>query len=215
MQNFIITLVLLLLSLFVSAQEVPENFTLEKGSWSLGGSFFTGVTHRNNEDQDTSGEYDGFSINIRPDIGYFTAENFQVGVQFGYGFSKNEYTGYSINETKRNSLAFSPYLRKFFSLSSKFAFSLTGSLDYSINQIDEYSGDEQVGQIRSENYGVSARPGIFFLLTDKLTLNANFGSLYYAHSRNSRDGEEDQFTNQYGLNASLNNIWLGIRYYIN
>ena len=215
MQNFLITLVLFLFSLFVSAQEVPEKFTLDKGTWSLGGSLSIGGAHANNNDQFSANQYDNFSFNVRPDIGYFFADNFQAGAQLGYGFSKSSFERATIDENRNNSLAFSPYLRKFFSLGSKFAISLTGSLEYSIHQTDEYTDDIHVGQRRSESYGVSAQPGIFFLLNEKVSLNANIGSLYYTHSKDSRDGEDTQFYNQYGLNASLNNVWLGIRYYIN
>jgi len=215
MQNFIITLVLFLLSLFVSAQEAPKKFLIEKGTWSLGGSFAVGSAQTNSERVDYPRDFKTFSFNIRPDVGYFIAPNLQAGIQLGYGYSKNKYEESVLTELKRNSFSIAPYLRKFFGLSSKFSVSLAGSPYYNFSQNDEYSDNEQFGQLRSENYGVNIRPGIFFMLSEKFSLNADFGRLYYSHFSDSRDGEDREKSDQFGLSFSTDNIWIGLRYYIN
>ena len=215
MQNLILTIFLFLLSLVVSAQEVPEKFNIEQGTWSLGGSFNFGAAHRNFEDQDYPGDYDNFSFGIRPEVGYFLADNLEGGVRFGYGYSENNYEEPSRDQVKSHTFMFSPYLRKFINLSSKFAFSVTGSVNYTIHQRDDYSADEHTGQIRSQEYGVIASPGVYFLLNDRFTLNATVGQLYYRYLESSRDGEDIESTNQYGLSANFNHIFLGLTYYIN
>lgn len=214
MQNLILTIFLFLLSTVVSAQEVPEKFNIEQGTWSLGGSFNFGAANINLYDDDYP-DSKNFSLTIRPDVGYFVQDNLQLGLQLGYGYSENRHDDSSVNELKAHSLNFSPYVRKFFPLSSKFAFAITGSLDYGINQRDTYDEDIHVGQLRSEIYGISAQPDIFFLLNKRFTLNATMGNLYYSHSKYTRDGREIESGNKYGFAAQLNNIFLGVRYYIN
>lgn len=215
MKTILMTIAVTFFSMVANAQTDSEKFIIEKGTWSLGGSFALGSAHTSSERVDYPRDFKSFSINIRQDVGYFIAPNLQAGLQLGYGYSKNKYEESVLTELKRSSFSIEPYLRKFFGLSSKFSVSLTGSPYYNFSQNDEYSDNEQFGQLRSENYGVNIRPGIFFMLSEKFSLNADFGRLYYSHFSDSRDGEDSEKSDQFGLSFSTDNIWLGLRYYIN
>ena len=215
MKTILVVFAVAFFSMVTNAQTESEKFVIEKGTWSLGGSFSVGSVNLNSERVGNPINYESFSFNVRPDFGYFIASNLQVGLELGYGYSKINYDQSAISERKINSFSIAPYLRKFLALSSKFSISLTGSPYYNHYQNDEYSDDEYLGQLTSENFGVNVKPGIFFMLSDKVSLNADIGRLYYSHFSDSRDGEDLEKSDQFGLDFSFDHIFLGLRYYIN
>ena len=212
MQNFIITLVLFLLSFFVSAQEKPEKFTLEKGTVALGGGF--GINSGSSQDDSYEGK--SFGFNLRPEAAYFIGNNLSLGMFFRYSYYSNEYTrSDDFRSYKNNAITIAPYLKKYFSFSEAFAFNLTGSLDYSRN----WSKDESDDCLNCTNstrntYGIAVRPGLTYLISDRLSLDANIGLLRYTYN-DINEADRNISNNSFDLNFGLSNIILGLTYYLN
>ena len=212
MQNFIITLVLFLFSLFVSAQEVPEKFTLEKGTVALGGSIGINSNRSENESFDSK----NFGFSLRPEAAYFISDNLSLGMLLGYTYNSNKYKrSDSMQETTYNSFTIAPYLQKYIGISESFAFNLTGSLDYTRNWYEDNNTNcLNCSDTTRDVYGIAIRPGISYLLSDKLSLDANLGVLRFTHT----DIDEqtiDASANSLILSFGLSNIYFGLTYYLN
>lgn len=213
MQNFIITFILFLLSLFVSAQEVPEKFTIEKGTWSLEGAF--NINGSNSEYP--SAEYKNFGFSIRPSAAYFFNDNLSAGVFLGYNYHRNQFADTDeFQNSKSSGFIIAPYLQKYFAVSEAFALSLNGSLEYRWSKSNnETDNCLNCSEYISKNYTVAVRPGISYLLSDKFSLDTNFGLLGYTYSeREDEDGIEN-IGNSFNFYLNLSSIYLGLTYYFN
>lgn len=213
MQNFIITLVLFLLSLFVSAQEAPKKFLIEKGTWSLGGAAGVNFNNSNRDDY----KYDNFGFTLRPEAGYFIKENLAAGLLLGYNYNKSKsFRPEEFQESTNNGFTIAPYLQKYFAISESFSFNLTGSLEYTWRTYKNDYDDCLNCQEDTRNlYGISLRPGLSYLLSDKFSLDANLGALQYSHSEFREDGIDKATTNYFAFSFGLRNIYLGLTFYLN
>ena len=213
MQNFIITLILLLLSFFVSAQEEPEKFNIAKGTWSLEGSL--GINAGNSEEQ--SSEIKNFGFSLRPAAGYFFNDNLSAGLLLGYDHSSSKYKGpEGPRDVNNRGFIIAPYLQKYFGISGAFAFNLTGSLEYNWSRnTSDYDNCLNCSENTRNIYAVVVRPGISYLLSDKFSLDANLGRLGYNYSEMEDEDQIYRTTNSFNFSFSLSNIYLGLTYYFN
>ncbi|MDR5590735.1 outer membrane beta-barrel protein [Christiangramia sp. SM2212] len=214
MKSFIALFAILLFSLISNAQEESETFLIEKDTWSLGGFLSIGGSNREDTDMTPYNDLDSFSFSIRPETGYFVSDNLALGLSLGYSYGRTKYNGSELRDKSiRHNIMVSPYARKFFAISPKIAFTLMGSLEYSYDRFENI-GDSDLDYTETNIYGVNLRPGFSYLLSDKFTIDANIGNIYYSYLDRLNDGREDMSSSNYGLNLS-SNIYLGIRYYIN
>src|SRR5690606_36522948 len=103
-------------------------------------------------------------------------------------------------EAKSHAISITPYIRKYFSLTERFAFHLQGEVMFA-HQKDKDINNENVINAPISAVGdaffVGLRPGITYSLTNKLYLNANLGRLGYNKNKWNRD-------NQISKNDSFN-----------
>ena len=211
MKSLILTIPALLFSILVSAQS--EKFTIEKGAWSVGGFLAINSTHSESE----SFENKNFGFSLRPQAGYFLKDNLAIGMQLGYNYNHGKYRrSDNFEESKNNAVTIAPYLQKFFGISEKFAIHLIGSLEYSRLW---YERDDENCLNCIENtrnvYGVIARPGISYLISDKFTLDANLGALRYSYTDATDDNNVITTTNSFGFDFGLSSIYFGLTFYLN
>ncbi|MCH4823628.1 transporter [Gramella lutea] len=174
MQNFIITFLLFLFSLLVSAQETTEKFNIVKGTIGLGGS----IGINTNSAESNSYEGKGFGFGISPEAGYFLSDNLSLGVMLGFNYYSSENTrSNELQESTSSTFTIEPYLQKFFSVSKSLALSLTGSVYYSRNWY-EYQNTNCLNCSNTDrnNYGIAIRPGLSYLLSEKFSLDADIGA---------------------------------------
>lgn len=214
MKSFIALLAALIFSLMVNAQEETNKFQIEEGSWSLGGLVSIGGGNREDVDMDPYQNSNSFGFILRPEVGYFISDNFALGLSIGYSYARTKYDGEELRDKSiRHGVMFSPYVRKFIPISPKLAFALMGSLNYRYDQYKNI-GDRNLDKTEINTYGVNLRPGFSYLLSNRLTLDATIGNVYYSYMSQHDNGREDFSRSNYGLDLS-SNIFLGIRYYIN
>src|SRR5690606_18564482 len=101
--------------------------------------------------------------------GYFISDNLIVGLMPGYSFTKfKNDTDY---EAKSHAISITPYIRKYFSLTERFAFHLQGEVMFA-HQKDKDINNENVINAPISAVGdaffVGLRPGITYSLTNKL-----------------------------------------------
>ena len=75
MKTILVVFAVAFFSMVTNAQNDSEKFVIEKGTWSLGGSFSVGSVNLNSERVGNPINYESFSFNVRPDFGYFIASN--------------------------------------------------------------------------------------------------------------------------------------------
>ncbi|WP_266206084.1 outer membrane beta-barrel protein [Pontibacter kalidii] len=183
-----------------------------------------------NTAEDKISSTDNRSFSIAPGIGYMIKESLEAGISFR--FTTSTYASnsahldesgnrepYSFSESKDNSFAISPYLKKYFAVSEKIAFTGEAYLSFSKgnsrykSEILEYSSTES--NRSNTGFGVGIRPGITFFPTEKIGLSANFGRLGYNHT--TYKNEEYNFKSKssyFGLSLDGSTLTFGFGYFI-
>ena len=189
-----------------------------------------GYQNHTQQNEDETSTYDSRSFNIAPGIGYMLKDGLEAGISFRLSSSLSESNSYylnengrgelySMNESKDKSFAISPYLKKYFSLSDKIAF--TGEAYISFSKGNSRYHYEDVNHSSTESkrnntgFGVGIRPGITFFPTEKIGLSANFGRLGYNHTTyKNKEYDYKSKSSDFGLNLDGNSLTFGFGYYI-
>ncbi|WP_276496408.1 outer membrane beta-barrel protein [Pontibacter litorisediminis] len=195
-------------------------------SGSLG---YQNNNHKNDADTQKSVNR---SFTLAPSIGYMLRDGLEAGISVGYTSSNDESKVYNVlpggslelrstSETTNRSLAIGPYLKKYFSVSEKIAFTGQAYLNYVSAEHDyhsDYSNSRSRSNYESTGFSVGLRPGITFFPTSKIGLSAGFGSLGYTRSTSTSELEyfEDSksTSSEFGLNLSGSTLSFGLGYYI-
>lgn len=159
-----------------------------------------------------------------PSIGYLIQDGLEVGTTVGYSYATNNFTwdmgwdGTIHNETKSNIYSISPYLKKYFVLADKFA--LTGSAQVGFSAgtatITQDSDYNQSADFKIRGFNVAVVPGLVFFPTEKIGINANFGSFGYNEmTMESENGSTKNKNSDFGLNLNSSTLGIGFSYYIN
>ena len=172
MKKFVLSLLVALMGVTASAQVY------------VGGS---ASFWRNMDDNQTS-------FTIAPEVGYNLTENWDLGIEFGYGYAYN-------SGLKLNALEVSPYARYTF---AKFgAVSLFADITAGVQSYKIKGADSQTG------WQAGVKPGVRVNLAKNVDFVAHCGFLGY------RDAD-DQYcaygTNGFGFNLDANNLVFGINY---
>lgn len=150
------------------------------------------------------------SFGINPGVGYFTSNNLAVGIEGGYGHSLQTSTeggGFAALKYHTHSYSLSPFVRKYWTLSDKFFFSITARIEYSRS----FSKLVSKSSSTPNHYlGVSASivPSLAYFPTKHWSIQTNIGSLSYAFTKKlAHDTHYDNISLSYGM------INLGVAYY--
>jgi hypothetical protein len=178
----------------------------------------------------TSGDYDYFgtitdhksrSFSLMPRFGYFVRPNLVAGM--GLGYESNKFTfdhpASPFDWTKRaHTLIIAPYLQKYISVSDKLHLTIKGSgyigqgwIRESQSKLVEYDGKISV-------WGVRISPGVMYLFSQRLAINAVVGNLGYEERKedidknsNTRFGMSEK---GFDLSLNANTFFVGVTYII-
>lgn len=232
---------ILLSSLFVLLGTLSFAQTT-KGTTSFSGS--VGLSIDNSKNKKSNWSSKNRSYTLEPSVGYFIADNLELGVTAGYKYSSwkahsnysNHYGGHSssISDNKEERYSAGAYLKKYFMVIDKFAFTGLTNISYSIGSTENTSNSRYVDEAGNEsgsgsysNYetdwvGILISPGIAFFPTEKISLSASFGSVGYTHTINKykqgymHELENTESTNNgFNLNLYSSSMMFGLSYYLN
>ncbi|CAM1366744.1 outer membrane beta-barrel protein [Tenacibaculum xiamenense] len=206
----------LLLLLFVTTVTIGQNkqdkFKISKGTWLLEGDFSINSSNFKITDNPTPNKADRFNFRISPKLGYAVNDNLVLGLGLEYSYSENQYENLYNQEDSSNTYSIAPYIKKFFPITSRFAFHLQGETAFSYSKTNNYDGaGNRVASNGTRSYGISLRPGINYSLSKGVLLEMNFGALSYSHSSQKNDENSSKYvTNNFGFNLSSSSLILGV-----
>ena len=132
---------------------------------------------------------------IAPEVGYNLDANWDLGIQFGYGYAYNK-------GAKGNALEVNPYARYTFAKFGAVSLFLDGTFGINTYKVKNAS-DSMTG------WQVGIKPGIRVNLAKNVDFVAHCGFLGY------RDADDDYSAfgeNGFGFNLNGNNLTFGINY---
>lgn len=205
-----LTLLLLLVSIITYSQEKEKRFNLEKGTWVLEGDIKMNST-KNAHDSNTT-ESKTFAFGIAPKVGYTINNNLVLGLGLGYNFSRNKFHSNFQNKVSVDNIySISPYIKKFFPLTSRLAFNIEGFTRFYFSDM-EVEDSLNPTTNRYKNIGIAAglRPGINYGLSENVLLELNFGSLGYNQQTTEIDGVRTWNFSTFGFDVDSSSLVLGI-----
>lgn len=215
MKTSITLLLLILFTSIIFGQDKKEEFSIEKGTWSIEGNLSINTQNSESFNETSDSNTDNFNFSISPTIGYAIKENLILGLGISYGYSKSEFenkNSQNLNQdfSRNNSYGIFTYVKKYFPVSNKFALHLQGEARFTFgnNTFDDFYDIERTSE--TELFFVGIRPGFNYSLTKNLLLQANFGSLGYDYFKAEIDDVNSQKANSFGFNFSSSSLIFGL-----
>jgi outer membrane immunogenic protein len=157
---------------------------IQKGTWIVGG--IVQMKGDNSEKNKTT------ATDVSPRIGYFLSENFAIGITTGFGstsvVNKTAVADYSNDKSTFRTGIFARY---YHSLGSNLYLAFEGTgVQYSSSSITENSPYSISGNITDNiteskqtrlDLGIFIKPHIGYLITPKIALEANIGSIGFGY----------------------------------
>ncbi|MCF2876257.1 MULTISPECIES: outer membrane beta-barrel protein [unclassified Tenacibaculum] len=192
-----------------------EKLIIKKGTWYVNGGFSIYTNNSTNDFSSNVNKSESLNFNISPKIGYSITNNLIIGLGIGYGYNKHENNPASSNSIIKNkSYSIFPYIKKYFSLGKKLAFSLHGEFRYTHSKYENHTSLNNVSFNKSNDYFVGIRPGVTYFLNNKIALEANIGALGY--TRTIHKSPLNTFTHtidNFNFNLNSSNLNFGLSYY--
>ncbi len=204
-------IIMAILGLFGTAAAAQTS----QGTVVLSGS--VGYSKTTDNEGDEFEQYQS-TFNISPSIGYFISDGLEVGASIGYQKAKNNMfypTGWDMIEIEQETslFAFAPYLTKYFMVSDRVALTGTGSVGFS-KGTSTFSFDSDKAESDLSGFQLAVVPGITFFPTEKIGINASFGSLGYASlTSEPKEGEGKTKSSNLGLNLNASTLNVGFSYH--
>lgn len=201
---------------------IAANAQINKGSIMLGGTIYG--SGNNVKNPDTS-MYKTSSFTIAPALGFAVNTNTILGFSLSYGTINTKYNG-ADNRQKLNAYGVGAFLRKYKLLAKNFYLFGEGNLMYnhsSYNYSIYNSGAEY--DSKANSVSLNFTPGIAYNLTPSIQLETGLQNLLYVNYSSGNEDAKDPGYADYKQNSfsagtslstiSLNNIFVGIRFWIN
>jgi hypothetical protein len=173
-----------------------------------------GYQSQKNE-QGVGGELRIKRLIINPQLGYFVAENFAVGLDVAYINQKDNYSSwqYGNGETELNTTILSPFARYYiFTSNEKFAFYAEAMVGIGFSKTDPSYSDED---INGKNFNARLSPGFSYFFTEKWVLDLQLSGISYVSNDPNKEDDADNDENySFVFGASSFNPSLGFRYFI-
>lgn len=153
------------------------------------------------------------SFSITPLFGILLNENLEIGLQVGYFSSKYERntTTPIIDTWGSRGMTVGLYARRYFVITDKFLFSMTGNIGYNFGKtvyetINTITNETTKSEDENSGFGVTLKPSFIFFPSYNWAFFASIGDISYSYSSND-DQKENLFNVDYGI------INLGLSYY--
>jgi hypothetical protein len=177
---------------------------IEKGDIQLGGS----VQFNSMDIEDINFQ----QFNISPRAGLFLSGTTSLGLQIDYSSTKQDVFSAQngeVLESTSNQFIFSAYARFHKAVSENFYLYLQPAIGFGTGKA-KLDGTE-LGDLSSFNLGVG--PGLTYFLSPRFALEATWGAVSYTSTK--IDGPiSSETSNSFDIGLNLDNIGLGISYYI-
>jgi hypothetical protein len=200
-------------------------FTLLLTGWSLnaqifvGGGFSLNSTKSSSTTGSTTTEQGkNFNWDFSPEVGYFLSENLAVGLGFGIGNDKTT-TPITLSSNSEHSVtnwSVRPFARYYALKSGSFSVFGEGALSIGGSSSQTTNGSTTTDGPSTSNFGISIQPGISYDLSDKVSLLAKVGGIYYSSNGTSTTTgtganvvKTETSTPSFGLGLNLSTISFG------
>lgn len=170
-----------------------------QGSWLLGGGF--SVVSSNAEDGINQNSSSTSFVNIQPNVGVMVSEEIAVGMGLGYEYEKRELTFSGFqgeNVDKTNLYILRPFFRYYKALlADRIGFYLEGAGRIGVGDFSQKNNGGFVGLAETEGdvlqLGGDLIPGAFILVTERLSIEATFGSFNYRYTERQTNEDQNNF----------------------
>ncbi len=191
------------------------------GTIAVGGGISISSENTKYESGSTTVEGDPTtSFNLSPSVGYFLADDLEVGVQVDFtrsGQSGEDFNGDDYSEVS-TIFAFGPYARKYFSLGESAAFYGEAGLGIGAGKSKYEQGSTTYEYNKMSIFSVGVTPGFVFRPAERIgvELSAGFFGFTSVKSEDPEGDDEDLTTksNDFGLSLDLSNVSLGVKFYL-
>lgn len=183
----------------LSVTSVQSFAQLNKAKWMVNGmgNYYTGSTENHRDGSNSAYTSETMEISnggLNLNTGYFISNSFALGLSGGFGKAINNSTATYVNhdanqsELVRNNYSvgiFGRYNHSFGERKFGMRLQLDNRFTWGNSQekiIYQYAGaysDETVNYNISHGYTCSLTPGIFYFVTNRLSLELNFGTISY------------------------------------
>jgi hypothetical protein len=197
-----------------------------QGSISVGGTFMLSSSKETNENNNTS--TDGpktINFKIVPSVEYFMSDKFSVGL--GLGFStqrvkRNNYPEGSIvydeYVVSHPRFVLNPFARMYFPLGDRVNLFGEGFINFETGKDKyEYTDNNRTDtyKFKASDFSIGITPGIQFMVSQKIALEATFGFVGYQSSYNEWGTNSSTKNGGFGLNLDPSSFLnFGFRYFI-
>jgi Outer membrane protein beta-barrel domain len=214
MKKLIVLSLVALSTLTVNAQRKKTRANTSQGNWAL--RVGAGFNTTSNDEVGTNAIIKNTKISVMPSIGYFIADNLEIGLNIGISNDKNTNTDINsiISSATTNMLNASVYGMKYFPINNWFA--VTGAVELGLGngevktQVNNFS---PVSNTRNE-FGGAANLGMAFTPVNNLAIQANIISLGAVSGTESKVApERDSNYSNFGLNVWRSPMSVSLVYY--
>ncbi len=149
----------------------------------------------------SQGDLKASTMSVSPGVGYFLTNNLSLGLELGVGSESVENA--SVKTDNLSSMSAGVHARYYFTPANKFSF--FGNLG-----VDYMSLNDKIDKVKTTGFGLSVSPAISYFLSDKLAMEASFGSIGYSTMKTDVTGAKAM--NTMNVNFDLSSISYGLIY---
>ena len=194
---------------------ISINAQISKGSILLGGGI--GYSSQENKLEGSTIENKTSNFYISPAIGIAVKENLIVGGDLSFS---SQFQDNMNNEAIINYYGAGIYMRKYFTIASRFYIFGQGRVGANIFDGETTQGTDYISTNKGYNVNVGIYPGISFQVNKKLHLETGFNNLVYIQYENGKiktqslGNVSNATSKSFSVNSSLNNMsgfYVGLR----
>jgi hypothetical protein len=180
-----------------------------KGDKFIGGSMGFNIQHSADHPADVNVSQSN-SFSFRPEIGFFLTNNVAVGTELTYSIQSNKYTSFDdlVSENKTTAYGVSVFAKKFYSITDRFLFALSGKVRYARNTTNSISLSNS-SDVSLNSVGGALSPTFIFFPSQRWGIEAGLGELAYWYGK-----YEGAVQGRHQLNFHAGLLSFGLKYYI-
>lgn len=192
-----------------SINPVISDSPTAKGKWLVGPALSTSSYN----DEDGTDEFKLNRFDFQPEIGYFIVDDLSVGLSLRISMSENKLNGVTVD--KGSGLGAAPTLRYYLNLAPKFK--LIGKFQVPIGSIKQTLSNGNPVDDKKSFWEAKLSPVFAFFPSDKVSIELDWGSLYFHSEKNSVEKETKldlSFLNGITFQGSISSPTLGVKWHL-
>lgn len=181
-----------------------SNAQFVRGNKFIGGTLSISAQSSTMDDSGTS-QIKTHTFALSPTLGCFLNDKYAVGGGIGFVSTSQKYDYANMTDSfQSRAVSLQAFARRYFMISDKFYFMMTGSVNFS-------RGNQESNSIKSKYYfvGLKVQPAFVFFPSPRWGIEGGMGTLGFTHNRSlSYDTKYNNF------NLDFGGFYLGFAYYI-